>query len=77
MIEGGMLMANIGRITPRECGIVSRSSLRGALATKQSILSLCCSMDCFASTVAHSRDPLARNDGVGCLKFESNAHRPT
>jgi hypothetical protein len=47
--------------------------LRGALATKQSIL-LCGSMDCFASSGAHSRDPLARNDGVSCLKFEFDCH---
>jgi hypothetical protein len=30
-------------------------------------------MDCFASAGAHSRDPLARNDGVSCLKIESEA----
>jgi hypothetical protein len=35
---------------------------------------LCGSMDCFASSGAHSRDPMARNDGVSCLKFESEAH---
>jgi ketosteroid isomerase-like protein len=37
------------------------TSLRGALATKQSIL-VSIRMGCFASG-AHSRDPLARNDG--------------
>jgi hypothetical protein len=52
--------------------------LRGALATKQSILAfflLCGSMDCFASSGAHLRDPLARNDACfGCLKIESPSH---
>jgi hypothetical protein len=37
---------------------------------------LCGSMDCFASSGAHSRDPLARNDGVGRLKIESQLSSP-
>jgi hypothetical protein len=39
--EGGNFLADLGRSAPRECGIVSQPLLRGALATKQSILSLC------------------------------------
>src|SRR5664279_786561 len=60
--EGGKRMANLGRSAPRECGLTS-PSLRGALlsaearleakadATKQSILSLLSTMDCFAEPV--------------------------
>jgi hypothetical protein len=45
-------------------------------SAKQSILSLRGEMDCFAPLAmtapgAHSRDPVARNDGFGCLKVES------
>src|SRR5258708_20351814 len=62
-------LANLGRLTPRDRESVSHSSLRGALATKQSILAfflLCGSMDCFASSGAHLRDPLACNDACFC-----------
>src|ERR1700722_13244463 len=41
-------MASLGRLAPRDRECMS-TSLRGALATKQSILSLRCKMDCFAS----------------------------
>ena len=48
--------------------VIARSDLSAeaqrakAEATKQSNLSFCCEMDCFAC---------ARNDGSGCLKTES------
>ena len=46
---------------------------------KQSIFSLCCGMDCLPwslSSGAHSRHPLARNDGLkGCSKFEFEERR--
>jgi hypothetical protein len=46
----GKLLANLGRIAPRECEGV-HSSLRGTVATKQSILPLRGTMDCFAEPV--------------------------
>src|SRR3979409_1873041 len=49
LFSGRKIHARLARIAPRECETVSHSSLRGALATKQSILSLCRAMDCFAS----------------------------
>jgi len=57
--------ASLGRIAPRDRGFTSREvrelntkltpSLRGALATKQSILSLLGAMDCFAEPVIGRR----------------------
>src|SRR6202035_606617 len=51
------LTANLEQSMLRECGAMSQchshasTSLRGALATKQSILAfpVCCAMDCFAA----------------------------
>jgi hypothetical protein len=69
-------MGQLGRY-PRRVNAAARlrslPSLRGALATKQSIFPCCVTMDCFA---------IARNDGaghrprfamtaLGCLKMES------
>jgi hypothetical protein len=91
---GRKIFQRPGRIAPRGRKAVSGPpSLRGAKRRlvrrsyerrrKQSILSLRGEMDCFASLAmtgrAHSRDPLARNDGqncLGCLKIESVAIGP-
>ena len=52
--SGETVFAKLGRIAPRDRGIASEigaSSLRGAQATKQSILSFGGAMDCFAEPV--------------------------
>jgi len=76
MIEGHCL-TKLGRIAPRECGVVSLQppSLRGA--KRRSYPFFLCAPLWIASrslsSGARSRDPLTRNDGlrIGCLKIES------
>src|SRR5258705_11294150 len=63
--KGERFMHSSGEFTPRECGVVFEivsTSLRGAEATKQSILPLW----------PHGLLRFARNDGLktGCLKSE-------
>jgi hypothetical protein len=85
--EGGRLLAKPGRIAPWDRGVVSAVIARSGLsavaqrakaeATKQSTLSCLRIAPWIASrslsSGAHSRDPLARNDGrLGCLKIESD-----
>ncbi len=74
---GRKINAQLARIAPRGREVASGFVVI-ASAAKQSILSLRGEMDCFAEPVigAHSRDPVARNDGStpnfpGYLKVES------
>src|SRR6266851_9045377 len=58
VFKGRRFPENLGRIVPRECEVmlaIGVPSLRGALATKQSILSLRGAMDCFAEPVIGRR----------------------
>jgi hypothetical protein len=50
-LEGQRSLHHSGEIAPRECGFMSMPSLRGAKATKQSILSFRGVLDCFAEPV--------------------------
>jgi hypothetical protein len=56
---------------------VARTVIARSEATKQSILPLRGEMDCFAEPVfgAHSRDPLARNDGILISNSKDNLRR--
>src|SRR5258708_8941736 len=68
-------LANLGRLTPRDRESVSHSSLRGALATKQSILAffvLCRSMHCFASSGPRFRHPSGFNEPAFCRFLSSS-----
>src|SRR5260370_6184346 len=70
LLFGAAFLASLGRIAPRGRGVVSTTmatSLRGAKRRRQSILSLCGPMDCFASlamTVSDLHVPaVSRNVG--------------
>jgi hypothetical protein len=64
---------NSGEIAPRECGTVSLSVIARSNATKQSSFLHSRKESWIASrslsSGARSRDPVARNDGSGCLKI--------
>src|SRR6266478_9441047 len=80
---GRALHAPLGRIAPRDRGLSSEIGsdvIARSEATKQSILSLCGKMDCFAEPVIGRRLAptrwLAMTVCLGCLKIESSCVVP-
>src|SRR6266481_1530004 len=58
--RAGNLMANLGRVSLRECEAVSLNVIARSTRDEAIQLSFCRSMDCFAC---------ARNDGIGVSAF--------